>query len=68
MRLVRSVRLHLPQDYIDLCSNLGTEVAQEGLVEAGRLFYLSVPPTAYADIVSNISSACRPPHGVKLVQ
>uniref|UniRef100_UPI00358E6DE0 GDH/6PGL endoplasmic bifunctional protein-like n=1 Tax=Myxine glutinosa TaxID=7769 RepID=UPI00358E6DE0 len=63
MRLVRSVRLHLPQDYIDLCSNMGTEVAQEGLVEAGRLFYLSVPPTAYADIVSNISSACRPPHG-----
>ncbi|KAK7915989.1 hypothetical protein WMY93_011750 [Mugilogobius chulae] len=42
------------------------QLKQEGLVEAGRLFYLSVPAFAYAEIADRINSSCRPPKGAWL--
>ncbi|TRY69796.1 hypothetical protein DNTS_000586 [Danionella cerebrum] len=67
--LVKEQFLHLSQyqqlksneDYEKLCQQIKQQVAQEGMTEAGRFFYLSVPAFAYADIAEKINSTCRPP-------
>uniref|UniRef100_A0A8C5MGL7 Hexose-6-phosphate dehydrogenase/glucose 1-dehydrogenase n=1 Tax=Leptobrachium leishanense TaxID=445787 RepID=A0A8C5MGL7_9ANUR len=46
--------------------DIQNSLAEEGLHEAGRLFYLSVPPFAYADIARNINASCRPLPGAWL--
>ncbi|XP_067229974.1 GDH/6PGL endoplasmic bifunctional protein isoform X2 [Chanodichthys erythropterus] len=67
--LVKDQFLHLSQyhqlktseDYEKLSQKIKEQVGQEGMVEAGRLFYLSVPAFAYADIADKINNTCRPP-------
>ncbi|XP_033639141.1 GDH/6PGL endoplasmic bifunctional protein-like [Asterias rubens] len=52
-------KLKTASDYADLCHEIGQDAAKEH----GRLFYLSVPPFAYAGIAENIARACRPSGG-----
>uniref|UniRef100_A0A8D2BZP2 GDH/6PGL endoplasmic bifunctional protein n=1 Tax=Sus scrofa TaxID=9823 RepID=A0A8D2BZP2_PIG len=59
-------RLKTPEDYLALSKDIEAQVQHEGLREAGRIFYLSVPPFAYADIARNINSSCRPGPGAWL--
>ncbi|XP_022099443.1 GDH/6PGL endoplasmic bifunctional protein-like [Acanthaster planci] len=49
-------KLKTAQDYAEFCR----EMKPEGAKEHGRLFYLSVPPFAYAGIAKNIAQGCRP--------
>ncbi|XP_055068231.1 GDH/6PGL endoplasmic bifunctional protein [Misgurnus anguillicaudatus] len=66
--LVKEQFLHLSQyrqlktleDYEKLNQHIKQQMEQEGMVEAGRLFYLSVPAFTYADIAEKINSTCRP--------
>lgn len=53
-------------DYQTLSRDIEAQVQREGLREAGRIFYFSVPPFAYADIARNINSSCRPGPGAWL--
>nr|XP_020637893.1 GDH/6PGL endoplasmic bifunctional protein [Pogona vitticeps]XP_020637894.1 GDH/6PGL endoplasmic bifunctional protein [Pogona vitticeps]XP_020637895.1 GDH/6PGL endoplasmic bifunctional protein [Pogona vitticeps]XP_020637896.1 GDH/6PGL endoplasmic bifunctional protein [Pogona vitticeps]XP_020637897.1 GDH/6PGL endoplasmic bifunctional protein [Pogona vitticeps] len=66
LRLTEYHRLKTEQDYAALDREIRTVLAQEGLEEAGRIFYLSVPPFAYVDIARHINSSCRPPAGAWL--
>ncbi|KAM9299135.1 GDH/6PGL endoplasmic bifunctional protein [Gastrophryne carolinensis] len=63
LRLARYRQLKTPENYTTLHQDILTSLAEEGLHEAGRLFYLSVPPFSYADIARNINASCRPPPG-----
>lgn len=66
--LVKEQFLHLAQyrqlktseDYEKLNQHIRQQMEQEGMVEAGRLFYLSVPAFTYADIAEKINNTCRP--------
>lgn len=66
LRLSRYRQLQTLEDYQDLAKNIEKELQQEGMTEAGRLFYLSVPAFAYADIADKINNSCRPASGVWL--
>nr|XP_031319866.1 GDH/6PGL endoplasmic bifunctional protein isoform X2 [Camelus dromedarius] len=59
-------RLKTAEDYLALSKDIEAWVQREGLREAGRVFYFSVPPFAYADIARNINSSCRPGPGAWL--
>ena len=59
-------RLKTPEDYLALSKDIEARVQHEGLQEAGRIFYFSVPPFAYADIARSINSSCRPGPGAWL--
>nr|XP_023407848.1 GDH/6PGL endoplasmic bifunctional protein isoform X1 [Loxodonta africana]XP_023407849.1 GDH/6PGL endoplasmic bifunctional protein isoform X1 [Loxodonta africana]XP_023407850.1 GDH/6PGL endoplasmic bifunctional protein isoform X1 [Loxodonta africana]XP_023407851.1 GDH/6PGL endoplasmic bifunctional protein isoform X1 [Loxodonta africana]XP_023407852.1 GDH/6PGL endoplasmic bifunctional protein isoform X1 [Loxodonta africana]XP_023407853.1 GDH/6PGL endoplasmic bifunctional protein isoform X1 [L len=59
-------QLKTAEDYQALSRDIEAQVQQEGLREAGRIFYFSVPPFAYADIARNINSSCRPGPGTWL--
>ncbi|XP_059997505.1 GDH/6PGL endoplasmic bifunctional protein isoform X1 [Lagenorhynchus albirostris] len=59
-------RLKTPEDYLALSKDIEAWVQHEGLREAGRIFYFSVPPFAYAEIARSISSSCRPGPGAWL--
>ncbi|XP_063070830.1 GDH/6PGL endoplasmic bifunctional protein [Engraulis encrasicolus] len=61
LRLVHYRQLRNAEHYQALGRHISTQLEEEGLEEAGRLFYLSVPPTAYADIAENVKRSCRPP-------
>ncbi|XP_072308603.1 GDH/6PGL endoplasmic bifunctional protein [Eucyclogobius newberryi] len=65
-RLSKYKQLKSLEDYQDLSKSIQKQLKQEGLVEAGRLFYLSVPAFAYAEIADRINSSCRPPKGAWL--
>ncbi|KAG8434415.1 hypothetical protein GDO86_012693 [Hymenochirus boettgeri] len=54
------------ENYTSLDREIKNTMIEEGLNEAGRLFYLSVPPFAYTDIARNINATCRPPSGAWL--
>ncbi|XP_032824330.1 GDH/6PGL endoplasmic bifunctional protein-like isoform X2 [Petromyzon marinus] len=55
-------RLSTEGDFLSLCRDfLSARAEEEGLVENGRLFYLSVPPHAYPGIVARLHRHCRPP-------
>ncbi|XP_049474790.1 GDH/6PGL endoplasmic bifunctional protein isoform X1 [Panthera uncia] len=54
------------EDYMALSKDIEAQVQRGGLREAGRIFYFSVPPFAYADIARNINSSCRPGPGAWL--
>ncbi|XP_045932315.1 GDH/6PGL endoplasmic bifunctional protein [Micropterus dolomieu] len=60
IRLSKYRQLKTLEDYQDLDKHIEQELQQEGILEAGRLFYLSVPAFAYADIADKINSSCRP--------
>ncbi|KAM5322435.1 GDH/6PGL endoplasmic bifunctional protein isoform 1-T1 [Glossophaga mutica] len=53
-------QLKTTEDYLALSKDIEALVQREGLREAGRIFYFSVPPFAYADIARSINSSCRP--------
>ncbi|KAM5270486.1 GDH/6PGL endoplasmic bifunctional protein isoform 3-T5 [Hipposideros larvatus] len=65
-RLSQYHQLKTSEDYLALSKDIEALVQQEGLREAGRVFYFSVPPFAYADIARNINSSCRPGPGAWL--
>lgn len=60
LRLAQYRQLKTTEDYQELSQHIEQQIKQEGLLEAGRLFYLSVPAFAYADIARKINSSCRP--------
>ncbi|KAM8927213.1 GDH/6PGL endoplasmic bifunctional protein [Pelodytes ibericus] len=66
LKLSRYRQLKTADNYTALNQDIQNSLSEEGLHEAGRLFYLSVPPFAYADIARNINASCRPPHGAWL--
>lgn len=59
-------RLRTSEDYMALSKDIEAQLQHEGLREAGRIFYFSVPPFAYADIARSINSSCRPGPGAWL--
>ncbi|KAF7207932.1 GDH/6PGL endoplasmic bifunctional protein [Nothobranchius furzeri] len=63
LRLSQYRQLKTTEDYQDLARHIEEQLHQEGMTEAGRLFYLSVPAFAYADIAEKINSTCRPTGG-----
>lgn len=66
LKLSSYLQLKTAENYTTLSRNIERSLEEEGLVEAGRLFYLSVPPFAYAEIARHINSTCRPPAGAWL--
>ncbi|XP_054640466.1 GDH/6PGL endoplasmic bifunctional protein [Dunckerocampus dactyliophorus] len=63
LRLAQYRQLKTLEDYQDLSKHIEQQVQEEGLTEAGRLFYLSVPAFAYADIADKVNVSCRPASG-----
>ncbi|XP_037535293.1 GDH/6PGL endoplasmic bifunctional protein [Nematolebias whitei] len=63
LRLSQYRQLKTVEDYQHLAKHIEQQLQQEGMSEAGRLFYLSVPAFAYADIAEKINSTCRPTGG-----
>lgn len=61
LHLSKYHQLKTTEDYEKLSQQIKQQLGQEGMVEAGRLFYLSVPAFAYAAIAENINNTCRPP-------
>ncbi|XP_053308323.1 GDH/6PGL endoplasmic bifunctional protein [Spea bombifrons] len=59
-------QLKTAEHYTALHQDIQRSLSDEGIHEAGRLFYLSVPPFAYADIAQNINGSCRPLPGAWL--
>lgn len=66
LRLAQYRQLKTLEDYQNLAKHIKKQLQEEGMVEAGRLFYLSVPAFAYADIADKINSSCRPSSGAWL--
>ncbi|XP_048375533.1 GDH/6PGL endoplasmic bifunctional protein [Sphaerodactylus townsendi] len=66
LRLTQYRQLKTAEDYATLSQDIATMLSQEDLEEAGRIFYLSVPPFAYAEIARHINSSCRPRPGAWL--
>lgn len=66
LRLSQYRQLKTPEDYQELTKHIEQQLQQEGMTEAGRLFYLSVPAFAYADIAEKVNSSCRPASGAWL--
>ncbi|XP_063292605.1 GDH/6PGL endoplasmic bifunctional protein [Pelobates fuscus] len=66
LKLSHYKQLKTAENYTALHLDIQKSLADEGLHEAGRLFYLSVPPFAYADIAKNINASCRPLPGAWL--
>lgn len=66
LRLSQYRQLKTVEDYRGLAEHIEQRLGQEGMTEAGRLFYLSVPAFAYAGIAEKINSACRPAGGTWL--
>ncbi|KAG8007725.1 GDH/6PGL endoplasmic bifunctional protein, partial [Nibea albiflora] len=50
LRLTQYRELKTLENYQKLAKDIEQDLKQEGMTEAGRLFYLSVPAFAYADI------------------
>lgn len=63
LRLSQYRQLKTLEDYQELAKHIEQQLQQEGMTEAGRLFYLSVPAFAYAGAAEKINSSCRPTGG-----
>ncbi|XP_012728772.2 GDH/6PGL endoplasmic bifunctional protein [Fundulus heteroclitus] len=63
LRLSQYRQLKSLEDYQELAKHIEQQLQQEGMKEAGRLFYLSVPAFAYADVAEKINGSCRPAGG-----
>uniref|UniRef100_A0A250Y581 GDH/6PGL endoplasmic bifunctional protein n=1 Tax=Castor canadensis TaxID=51338 RepID=A0A250Y581_CASCN len=66
LQLSQYRQLKTDEHYQTLSKDIEAQVQREGLREAGRIFYFSVPPFAYADIARSINSSCRPGPGAWL--
>uniref|UniRef100_A0A5F8H157 GDH/6PGL endoplasmic bifunctional protein n=1 Tax=Monodelphis domestica TaxID=13616 RepID=A0A5F8H157_MONDO len=66
LKLSQYWQLQTAEDYSTLSQDIETRLQQEGLREAGRIFYFSVPAFAYAGIAQHINSSCRPGPGAWL--
>ncbi|NXU47426.1 G6PE protein, partial [Turnix velox] len=66
LKLSQYHQLKTDEDYMVLNREIEMLLHQEGLKEAGRIFYFSVPPFAYREIAQHINSSCRPPPGAWL--
>ncbi|NXG45267.1 G6PE protein, partial [Psilopogon haemacephalus] len=66
LKLSQYHQLKTAENYTALNREIETLLRQEGLQEAGRIFYFSVPPFAYTEIARHINSSCRPPAGAWL--
>ncbi|XP_026866703.1 GDH/6PGL endoplasmic bifunctional protein [Electrophorus electricus] len=66
LRLSQYVQVKTSEDYGRLSQQIQQQLEQEGLAEAGRLFYMSIPAFAYADVAEKINSSCRPSAGAWL--
>ncbi|KAM9410795.1 GDH/6PGL endoplasmic bifunctional protein [Pholidichthys leucotaenia] len=66
LKLAQYRQLKTLEDYQNLSKSIEQQLHQEGMTEAGRLFYLSVPAFAYADIAEKLNSSCRPNSGAWL--
>ncbi|XP_062960203.1 GDH/6PGL endoplasmic bifunctional protein [Cynocephalus volans] len=66
LRLSQYHQLKTIEDYQALSRDIEAQVQHEGLREAGRIFYFSVPSFTYTDIARNINSSCRPGPGAWL--
>ncbi|TVK90452.1 GDH/6PGL endoplasmic bifunctional protein [Bagarius yarrelli] len=66
LKLSQYQQLKSVEDYEKLSTQIQRQLKQEGMIEAGRLFYMSVPAFAYAEIAEKINSTCRPPAGAWL--
>jgi len=66
LHLAQYRQLKTLEDYKSLDQHIQGQLQGEGMVEAGRLFYLSVPAFAYADIADKVNSGCRPASGAWL--
>ncbi|NWS71322.1 G6PE protein, partial [Crotophaga sulcirostris] len=66
LKLSQYHQLKTAENYTVLNREIEMLLRQEGLKEAGRIFYFSVPPFAYTDIARHINSSCRPPPGAWL--
>ncbi|NXP80781.1 G6PE protein, partial [Ramphastos sulfuratus] len=66
LKLSQYHQLKTAENYTALNREIQTLLRQEGLQEAGRIFYFSVPPFAYTEIARHINSSCRPPAGAWL--
>lgn len=66
LRLSQYRQLKTLEDYQGLAKDIEQQVQEEGMTEAGRLFYLSVPAFVYADIAEKINSSCRQTSGAWL--
>lgn len=63
LRLSKYRQLKTAEQYQDLTEHIEQQLQREGMSEAGRLFYLSVPAFAYAGVAEKINSSCRPSGG-----
>ncbi|NXD25620.1 G6PE protein, partial [Spelaeornis formosus] len=66
LKLSQYHQLKTAENYTALNREIETLLHQEGLREAGRIFYFSVPPFAYTEIARHIHGHCRPPAGAWL--
>ncbi|NXJ23042.1 G6PE protein, partial [Dicrurus megarhynchus] len=66
LKLSQYHQLKTAENYTALSREIETLLRQEGLKEAGRIFYFSVPPFAYTEIARHINCSCRPPAGAWL--
>ncbi|XP_037346906.2 GDH/6PGL endoplasmic bifunctional protein [Pungitius pungitius] len=66
LRLAQYRQLKTLEHYQALAEHIGRELQQEGIAEAGRLFYLSLPAFAYVDVADKINKSCRPTGGAWL--
>uniref|UniRef100_A0A8C4TR82 GDH/6PGL endoplasmic bifunctional protein n=1 Tax=Falco tinnunculus TaxID=100819 RepID=A0A8C4TR82_FALTI len=66
LKLSQYHQLKTAENYTALNREIEMLLRQEGLKEAGRIFYFSVPPFAYTEIARHINSSCRPPPGAWL--
>ncbi|XP_058488109.1 GDH/6PGL endoplasmic bifunctional protein [Solea solea] len=63
LRLAQYRQLKTLEHYQDLAKHIEKKLQDEAMTETGRLFYLSVPAYAYADIADKINQSCRPTIG-----
>ncbi|XP_028921218.1 GDH/6PGL endoplasmic bifunctional protein isoform X2 [Ornithorhynchus anatinus] len=66
LQLSQYRQLKTAENFAALSRDIEERLQQEGLREAGRIFYFSVPPFAYAEIARHINSSCRPSPGAWL--
>jgi len=59
-RVASYVQLRREDQYKELGEQMARDAAASGEIEAGRLFYLSVPPKFFGSIAENINKHLRP--------
>ena len=65
-RATRFVQIRSHDHYTDLQQQIHELYSVNGLVEVGRVFYLSIPPSGYEEVCQNIHQHVRPETGTWL--